>query len=133
MRLKNLFFDVALSRATALLGRPGRMVALAGQLMRIKKPWNLTRSDWQQARLQLHTAGRLIKAVASRNYQPQSWRPVVALVAAALYFLNPFDLIPDAVLGAGLLDDLSVLTWVFTSAAAELERFQVWESNLNNV
>jgi uncharacterized membrane protein YkvA (DUF1232 family) len=58
---------------------------------------------------------------------------VVALVAAALYFLNPFDLIPDAVLGAGLLDDLSVLTWVFTSAAAELERFQVWESNINNV
>jgi uncharacterized membrane protein YkvA (DUF1232 family) len=78
-------------------------------------------------RQQLDTSGRLIKAVARRTYTPQSWQPVVTLIAAALYFVNPFDLIPDALLGAGLLDDLSVLTWVFASASAELKRFMQWE------
>ncbi|MFO0267685.1 MAG: DUF1232 domain-containing protein [Cyclobacteriaceae bacterium] len=127
MTIKNLFFDLALSKAAGLLGRPGRLLRLAGQLMLVKKPWNLTRQDWQQVRQQLDTSGRLIKAVARRTYTPQSWQPVVTLIAAALYFVNPFDLIPDALLGAGLLDDLSVLTWVFASASAELKRFMQWE------
>lgn len=127
MTIKNLFFDLALSKAAGLLGRSGRLLRLGGQLMLVKKPWNLTRQDWQQVRQQLNTSGRLIKAVARRTYTPQSWQPVVTLIAAALYFVNPFDLIPDALLGAGLLDDLSVLTWVFASASAELKRFMQWE------
>lgn len=132
MTIKNLFFDLALSKAAGLLGRPGRLLRLAGQLMRVKKPWNLTRQDWQQVRQQLNTSGRLIKAVARRTYTPQSWQPVVTLIAAALYFVNPFDLIPDALLGAGLLDDLSVLTWVFASASAELKRFGDWEKSVSH-
>lgn len=131
MTIKNLFFDLALSKAAGLLGRPGRLLRLAGQLMRVKKPWNLTRQDWQQVRQQLDTSGRLIKAVARRTYTPQSWQPVVTLIAAALYFVNPFDLIPDALLGAGLLDDLSVLMWVFRSAATELAQFEQWERAMN--
>jgi uncharacterized membrane protein YkvA (DUF1232 family) len=43
------------------------------------------------------------------------WRVRVLLIAALAYLLLPFDLIPDWLLGFGIVDDLtivSLLTWL---------------------
>src|SRR5688572_22536 len=36
-------------------------------------------------------------------------RPRLILIAALAYFVSPFDLVPDIILGLGFLDDASVL------------------------
>lgn len=71
--------------------------------------------------------GRLLKAQALGKYSMKSYRFLIILTAAILYFINPIDLIPDFVVGLGLTDDLAILTWVFKAAADELNAFKAWE------
>ena len=46
---------------------------------------------------------------------------------AVAYALSPIDLIPDAVPGAGLVDDATVLAFVLARLDVELDRFAAWE------
>jgi uncharacterized membrane protein YkvA (DUF1232 family) len=54
---------------------------------------------------------------------------IVLIVAAILYFVTPIDLIPDAVPGAGLMDDATVLAFVLAKLELELDRFSTWEKD----
>jgi uncharacterized membrane protein YkvA (DUF1232 family) len=71
--------------------------------------------------------GRLVRAYATGSYREISVGNVVLIVAAILYFVTPIDLIPDAVPGAGLMDDATVLAFVLAKLEIELDRFSVWE------
>lgn len=48
-------------------------------------------------------------------------------MAGILYFVTPLDLVPDAIPGAGLLDDVTVLAFVIARLEGELARFSAWE------
>ena len=49
-------------------------------------------------------------------------------IGAILYFLNPFDAIPDPTPIIGYFDDVSVIAWVAKTLKDELDKFQSWES-----
>ena len=49
------------------------------------------------------------------------------MVAGILYFVTPLDLVPDAIPGAGFLDDITVLGFVIARLEGELARFTTWE------
>lgn len=51
------------------------------------------------------------------------FRTLVYVVAALLYFINPFDLVPDFIFGIGYLDDASVIALVFKRINKEIERY----------
>lgn len=69
---------------------------------------------------------RLVKAWVSREYKAIPWKSMIAAIAALLYFLDPFDLIPDF-LPLGFLDDVFVLTNVLALIKSDLDDFLVWE------
>ncbi|CAD5107752.1 DUF1232 domain-containing protein [Zestomonas carbonaria] len=73
---------------------------------------------------------RLLQALCGAwwrgEYRAISRQALVSAVAALLYFLSPLDLIPDLLLGVGLLDDFAVLAWVMRTWRQELEAFRVW-------
>jgi len=48
-------------------------------------------------------------------------------LAGVVYFVNPFDILPDFLLGLGFLDDASVIAFVMKSIKSELDRFAEWE------
>jgi uncharacterized membrane protein YkvA (DUF1232 family) len=55
---------------------------------------------------------------------------LLMVVAAVIYFVSPFDLIPDSIPVLGLIDDASVLTCVTCVARANLtliSNFRKWE------
>lgn len=56
-------------------------------------------------------------------------KTVLSLIAAILYFVNPFDLIPDFVPALGLVDDVSIITYVYHRFENEIERFKEWEAS----
>ncbi|WP_437881448.1 YkvA family protein [Pseudomonas sp. LRF_L74] len=58
-----------------------------------------------------------------RQINPQA---LLAVVAGLLYFLTPLDLVPDWLLGVGLLDDLAVLAWVMRTWQGELDAYRTW-------
>lgn len=70
---------------------------------------------------------RFARATVSRRYGSVPWASLVTATAAILYFLNPFDLVPDFLIGAGLLDDATVIAVALRSLRGDLRAFQAWE------
>lgn len=93
----------------------------------------MAKFDKEKARLnsvleELSTLLRLLKAWATRSYTEVPVRTMVLVVGAVLYFLLPFDFIPDFILGVGFLDDITVITFVVQSVRKDIEKFQQWEA-----
>lgn len=73
---------------------------------------------------------RLVAAWARREYTVVPWRAIATATAALVYFVNPLDAIPDAIVGIGYLDDASVLAFVVGALKSDLDRFTQWENGL---
>jgi uncharacterized membrane protein YkvA (DUF1232 family) len=72
---------------------------------------------------------RMIQAWARGQYREVPWKSLIAAVAGVIYFVNPFDLIPDFVI-IGLLDDALVLGWVLSVVQSDLNEFLLWEKTV---
>ena len=77
----------------------------------------------------LNALFRLVKAWNDSRYSDISKKAIVSAMASLLYFLNPFDFIPDVIPFSGFLDDAAVITYVIASLKSEIERFLVWENS----
>lgn len=71
---------------------------------------------------------RLTRAWASGDYRRIPLKAIVSVVAALLYFLNPFDLVPDFIPFIGYLDDVAVVAYVMRKLHGEVEVFLDWET-----
>ncbi len=70
---------------------------------------------------------RMVRAAASGEYTGITRGRLALLVAAAAYLVSPIDLIPDFVLGLGLVDDAVVLSWLAATLVTETEQYLDWE------
>jgi uncharacterized membrane protein YkvA (DUF1232 family) len=70
---------------------------------------------------------RLVVAYARGNYRDIPADALITIVAGLLYVLSPIDLIPDALAGVGLVDDVAVIGWVLKTVRSEVEAFREWE------
>ena len=75
----------------------------------------------------LTALARLVTAWSRREYTAVPWRSILMAVGALLYFVDPFDAIPDAIPGIGYLDDASVVALVAGALKTDIERFIHWE------
>lgn len=78
---------------------------------------------------QLKALARMIRAWAKGEYRRVPASTLVAAAAALVYFLNPFDLVPDF-LPVGLIDDALFIGWVLTAIQTDLEKFLDWERTI---
>ena len=65
----------------------------------------------------------MLKAYFSGNYKKLPWTTIISSVAALLYFVNPFDAIPDFILGFGMIDDATVIAFCLRSIKKDLDQF----------
>ena len=72
--------------------------------------------------------GRMMRAVASRRYPSFPWRTTLGLVGGFAYLFFPLDVLPDAVLPIGLLDDAVVLGLVVRMIKKDVDAFRAWET-----
>jgi uncharacterized membrane protein YkvA (DUF1232 family) len=85
------------------------------------------RGGWRGLGGDLRDAWRLVRCYLRGDYRAVRLRSVLAVVVGVLYFLSPFDLIPDVFLLLGLTDDLVVMSLVFTVLREELAGFRAWQ------
>ncbi len=71
--------------------------------------------------------GRMMRAYAKREYREVPWATMAAIGAALVYFVMPFDFVPDILAGFGLVDDLALVAFVMQKVAEDLTDFSEWD------
>ena len=124
---KNAIFNVFIGRATKLLGKPFKVVALlnetADKLASKDSPDNKFKQLFDVAA----TLGRLVRDYVSGDYREVATSTIVSGFAVLLYVLSPIDLIPDFIPVLGFLDDLSLISWFLGKFQNELVKYREWE------
>lgn len=117
-------FGLAQRAASRVLKRRTRLLRLVGRSV---KKLSRNRAALDRAKDDLRALIRLANAWAHRQYHNVPWRSILYATAALVYFVNPIDLIPDALIGIGFVDDLAVLSAVVRALRKDLTAFRAWE------
>ncbi len=123
------FFQKAMKRARQTAGDPQKLQEL---LITAKDKILKLRSEnreFDQFMLKLGTAVRMLKAYKNKDYVEVPWKSILMLTAGLVYFVMPLDLIPDFIPALGLLDDASLMVWIFATLRKDIEAFEAWEQN----
>ena len=112
-------------RADGLVSSKERLKNLATQAARKLSGTASTRID--RVRDQLILCIALVRRWMHGEYDGVSRQTIVAVTAALLYFVVPLDVIPDFLIGVGFIDDASVVGYVMTMLAAEMDTFRRWQ------
>lgn len=71
---------------------------------------------------------RLLRDYQRAEYRDISETNLLIIIAAILYFVSPFDVIPDWVPVLGHIDDAFVISLALKSVRADLDTFMAWET-----
>lgn len=76
---------------------------------------------------QVATLVRMVRAHLRGDYQTIPWRSLLLVIATLIYFVSPFDFIPDLLPIVGLTDDVTLVFWIVKSLQEDIQRFREWE------
>lgn len=76
---------------------------------------------------QMKLALSLIKDFKNKSYTQVPWKTIALLSAAIIYFVNPFDAVPDLLPVFGITDDAILFAAVFKSIQSDLEKYCEWK------
>ena len=68
----------------------------------------------------------MVRSFVMKEYRLAPIGTMIAVVTALLYWVSPFDLIPDMVPGVGYLDDAAVVTLCWKVVEADVEAYDEW-------
>ncbi|MBG9589473.1 YkvA family protein [Cytobacillus firmus] len=71
----------------------------------------------------------LVKAWSKGDYRHISKKSIIFIIASILYFVSPIDLVPDFLIGMGILDDAAVLGFAVSQITGEIEKFKTWRES----
>ncbi len=122
-------YTKAKTKAEAYINDPSKLNNLVGEASKKAKGKNGPLKEvWDS----LTACFRLIKAYANGTYQEIPWQSMVMMVASVIYFVMPVDLIPEAIIGIGLLDDVALLGWTIRAFRSDIKNFIEWENKQNH-
>ena len=81
---------------------------------------------WEK--LQLLT--ELVKAYSKGEYRRVSKGTILAVIGTILYFVSPLDIVPDFIVGLGILDDAAVIGFTIQRLSKELDEFKEWKNTI---
>lgn len=114
------------SRAEEKAERPAEIRSLA---TRAYAKYRIVRPELRALRRDIPTLVRLARAFATGTYRQIPWKAIVSVIAALLYFVVPFDAIPDFIPIIGYLDDAVVVAYVMRLLHFEIAQFKAWEAD----
>ena len=69
----------------------------------------------------------MMRAYIKKQYTDVSMGTILLAVGGLLYVVAPADLVPDFILGAGLLDDAAVLGMILQAMHIDLKKYKKWQ------
>ncbi len=76
------------------------------------------------------TYKRMMQAYIRQEYTRVPWKSMLMVTAAMLYFVNPFDVVPDFIPASGLVDDVTVMLFVYRYIKDDILAFREWEQGV---
>lgn len=125
---KTLIFRALIGRAKSVVGHPARFMNLMKSAFKKLKRYNGVGEFTSEAVASVILLLQMLKARASGEYKGLSRKKMFLVVAAIIYFVTPIDIIPDFLPVVGLLDDLSLLAWIYTTLSKEVKEFVQWKN-----
>lgn len=117
-------FESAESKARRMINSPKKTRDLAD---RADRKAQKNRSRLVNFWVKLTGFIRMTRAWSNGDYKNVSLKTMILVVAAVLYFLNPFDLVPDFIPFFGYLDDATIIAFVANTITKDIEKFRDWE------
>ena len=119
-------FDKAKRNAEELLKNGTKLKAVLDKGIKKAKDENNALSGFFD---DLQKLLRMLKAYISGQYKDFSVSTIVYVITGIVYFVNPFDVLPDFIVGLGFIDDATVIAFVIKKIQSELTSFTLWEAN----
>jgi len=108
--------------------KPPKIDELLKEEVRIKVKSNkLNLKKFTQFLQNLKLATEMLRDYRAKKYTNTPWRSIALLAAGIVYFLNPFDIVPDFFPIIGFTDDAVVLAAVFKSLRSDLKKYCDWK------
>jgi uncharacterized membrane protein YkvA (DUF1232 family) len=89
--------------------------------------WDANKQKFSHLKDDFDIALRALSAYKKGVYKKIPLRSILMIIASLIYFVNPLDLVPDFILGAGYLDDLALIAYCFGIIRKDLREFEEWE------
>lgn len=67
-----------------------------------------------------------VKSYIKHEYTEIPVGTMVAIVSALVYWINPFDIIPDTIPGVGHIDDAAVVLVCLSMVKTDLDGYKAW-------
>jgi uncharacterized membrane protein YkvA (DUF1232 family) len=74
----------------------------------------------------------LIKDILSGRYRKIPYGSLLIILFAIIYIINPFDMLPDFILGIGQIDDALILIVCLYLIEKDLSRYREWRETGND-
>jgi uncharacterized membrane protein YkvA (DUF1232 family) len=118
-----LTFDEAKLKAESYIARKEKLRGLLEVASsKSERFYDSLLASWESLQIFI----RMIRAWAVGEYCASA-ESVLTMVAAVIYFVSPFDLIPDALPVFGLMDDAAVIACVAKANLTAISNFRKWE------
>ena len=121
------FFKEAMEKSVALFSqnKVGLLSLLRGALKKVQETASSSNSTVVKLlNRYIILFSELIKAYVQGTYTKLPVITLVKITAALLYFVMPFDFVPDFLPFIGFADDLAIVVWVGKAIKEELDEFE---------
>ncbi len=68
----------------------------------------------------------MIKSYVKKEYTEVPVGTIIAMISAIVYFVSPFDIVPDFIPGAGLIDDAAVTLACLSLVDSDIKEYIEW-------
>lgn len=127
---QNKFFKKAKEKASSVLNNNDRLKQLFANSTEKLGAVNLENFKGSKFVDRIRVLIRMVKAYKRGEYRNVKLQNILLIVAALVYFVTPLDLIPDFIPITGLVDDFTVIVWVYNKVQQEIDKFMEWENGL---
>lgn len=105
---------------------PGRLRRLVFEAKDKLMQMDARRYNLRNFIMHISVLSRMIKDYSAGIYPHLPNKTMLSVVGTLLYFVNPFDIIPDFIPFIGYLDDITLLAWVYRSIEGDVDKYLDW-------
>ena len=98
-----------------------------GLLKRAIKKARNNKGTLGDAREKLQLFVDLVQAYSKGEYRNVAPSTILTIIGAIIYFVSPLDVVPDFLVGLGIVDDAAVISFTLKKLSVEINEFKKWK------